>query len=111
MVIQHIEEYKPDVILSLHAPYGLVDFDGPYHAPMRFGTLPFRKLKAFTGSLGSYAGGFLGIPVVTVELENARQMPSQAAQARLWRDLLTWLQNNDSTQLMRNDQKQQMLHK
>jgi protein MpaA len=93
LVIHHIEQFKPDVILSLHAPYGLVDFDGPQLAPMRFGTLPFRKLKAFPGSLGSYAGGFLGIPVVTVELDNARQMPGSAAQARLWRDLVAWLQS------------------
>lgn len=96
LVIEQIERYKPDVILSLHAPYGLVDFDGPYQAPMRFGTLPFRKLKAFPGSLGSYAGGFLGIPVVTVELDNARQMPSQAAQSKLWRDLVAWLQTKRS---------------
>jgi hypothetical protein len=103
LVIQHIEQYKPDVILSLHAPYGLVDFDGPQQAPMRFGTLPFRKLKAFPGSLGSYAGGFLGIPVVTVELDNAREMPGQAAQARLWRDLLTWLQSKKLAKPINND--------
>lgn len=96
LVIQHIEQYRPDVILSLHAPYGLVDFDGPQQAPMRFGTLPFRKLKAFPGSLGSYAGGFLHIPVVTVELENALQMPTRAAQAKLWGDLVVWLQNQHS---------------
>lgn len=103
LVIHHIEQYKPDVILSLHAPYGLVDFDGPQQAPMRFGTLPFRKLKAFPGSLGSYAGGFLGIPVVTVELDNARQMPAQAAQARLWRDLVAWLQSKKLAKLIAND--------
>ena len=91
-MVQHIEEYKPHIILSLHAPYGLIDFDGPANnAPLRFGLLPLRKLGVFPGSMGNYAGVHLNLPVVTVELENARQMPSVADTRRMWVDLLKWL--------------------
>jgi hypothetical protein len=93
LIVQHIEQYKPHVILSLHAPYGLIDFDGPEkNAPLRFGLLPLRRLGVFPGSMGNYAGVHLGIPVVTVELENARQMPSVKEVRRMWDDLLKWLE-------------------
>ena len=93
LIVQHIEQYKPHVILSLHAPYGLIDFDGPEkNAPLRFGLLPLKRLGVFPGSMGNYAGVHLGIPVVTVELENARQMPSVKEVRRMWDDLLKWLE-------------------
>jgi hypothetical protein len=92
LMVQHIEQYKPHIILSLHAPYGLIDFDGPAkNAPLRFGLLPLRRLGVFPGSMGNYAGVHLNLPVVTVELENARQMPSVADTRRMWVDLLKWL--------------------
>lgn len=92
LMVQHIEQYKPHVILSLHAPYGLIDFDGPEkNAPLRFGLLPLKRLGVFPGSMGNYAGVHLGIPVVTVELENARQMPAQREVRRMWDDLQIWL--------------------
>jgi protein MpaA len=92
LMVQHIEQYKPHIILSLHAPYGLIDFDGPTNnAPLRFGLLPLRKLGVYPGSMGNYAGVHLNLPVVTVELENARQMPSVADTRRMWVDLLKWL--------------------
>ena len=92
LMVQHIEQYKPHIILSLHAPYGLIDFDGPANnAPLRFGLLPLRRLGVYPGSMGNYAGVHLNLPVVTVELENARQMPSVADTRRMWVDLLKWL--------------------
>jgi ribulose-phosphate 3-epimerase len=38
-----------------------------------------------------------------VTLDNAREMPGQAAQARLWRDLLTWLQSKKLAKPINND--------
>jgi murein peptide amidase A len=92
LIVDQIEQYRPHLILSLHAPYGLIDYDGvEQHAPLRFGLLPLRRLGVSPGSLGNYAGVHLGIPVVTVELENARQMPPIKDVMRMWKDLLIWL--------------------
>jgi len=97
LMVQHIEQYKPHVILSLHAPYGLIDFDGPEkNMPLRFGLLPLKRLGVFPGSMGNYAGVHLDIPVVTVELENARQMPAQRDVRRMWDDLQIWLSDFSS---------------
>ena len=92
LMVQHIDQYQPHVILNLHAPYGLIDFDGPEKsAPLRFGLLPLKRLGVFPGSMGNYGGVHLGIPVVTVELENARQMPALRDVRQMWDDLLFWL--------------------
>jgi hypothetical protein len=91
LIARHIGDYKPNVILSLHAPYNLLDYDGPNTAPLRFGQLSLRRLGYYPGSLGNYAGVHLGIPVVTVELARARQMPSVPSQRLMWADLLAWL--------------------
>ena len=34
-----VEEFKPDLIISVHAPYNLLDYDGPVPKPLRFGRL------------------------------------------------------------------------
>lgn len=100
LIVQHIEQYKPDIILSLHAPFGLIDFDGPNKKlPLRFGMLPVRRLGVFPGSMGNYAGVHLNLPVVTVELNNARQMPSVDDTRLMWSDLLKWLSDFSSRKL------------
>jgi len=72
-----IDELRPDRILTFHMPLALVDHDGPAQGLARamgaVSPLPVRRLGARPGSLGSYAGVDLGIPIVTVELpESAR---------------------------------------
>ena len=70
-----IEAMQPDRIISFHQPLGVIDYDGPgedlARAIARQSTMPVRKLGARPGSLGSYAGEDLGIPVVTIELPTA----------------------------------------
>ncbi|MBN2560710.1 MAG: DUF2817 domain-containing protein [Phycisphaerae bacterium] len=71
-----LETYHPDRIVSIHQPmnYGdaCVDYDGPGAALARAmasqAELPVEKLGGQPGSLGSYAGITLGIPIITVEL-------------------------------------------
>lgn len=75
VVEKAIKEFKPDLIISVHAPYSLVDHDGPIAFPDMKSPLPVRTLGAFPGSLGTYAGVELNIPVVTPELPNAKQLP------------------------------------
>lgn len=90
-LVEEIGRFKPDIIVSLHAPYGLVDHDGPPEAPRRIGPLTLRRLGVFPGSLGNYGGVDLQIPVVTVELAHAGIMPTPYQVSRMWTDLVAWL--------------------
>lgn len=70
--MKHIEEFKPDVIVAIHTPYGLLDFDGPSEKIKKkvvpFKSLPWRRLGTFTGSLGRYMWDERNVPVLTIEL-------------------------------------------
>lgn len=74
-VIEIIEEFKPDVILTLHAPYKVVNYDGPakdiaekiseiinYPATTDIG-------YPTPGSFGTYSGVERKIPTITLELD------------------------------------------
>ncbi len=83
-----IERYKPDKIMSVHAPLGFLDYDGPgdqkYYDLIRVEQrakylglnieansrrfVKFVDYKFFPGSLGNYAGNERKIPTYTVEL-------------------------------------------
>ena len=89
-----IEEFKPDAIVSVHAPYGVLDFDGPKHAPKKLGHLYLNLLGAYPGSLGNYAGIENDIPVITIELPHAGIMPSRNQITNIWVDLVHWLKKN-----------------
>ena len=89
-----IEQFKPDAIVAVHAPYGIVDFDGPHKPPSHLGSLHLHLLGTYPGSLGNFAGIQLNIPVVTVELPHAGIMPSKAEVNRIWVDLVRWLKFN-----------------
>lgn len=89
-----IEEFRPDLIISLHAPYNLLDYDGPVPEPMRFGRLFLNRLGVYPGSMGNYSGLFKQIPVITIELPHATAMPTQRDQQALWEDMLKWMKNN-----------------
>ncbi|MGH8460353.1 MAG: M14 family zinc carboxypeptidase [Stenotrophobium sp.] len=89
-----IRRFHPDIIISVHAPYDVLDFDGPRHPPRHFGFLDLHQLGTYPGSLGNYAGTILGLPVITLELPNARLMPTPAQIQRIWDDMLTWLDKN-----------------
>ena len=92
-----IMTFKPDVIISVHAPYAVLDFDGPpagIKPPSRFGPLKLRRLGIYPGSLGNFGGIKEGIPVVTLELPHALDMPNEEELAQVWRDMQDWLKLN-----------------
>ncbi len=89
-----IESFKPDVVISVHAPLGELDFDGPESPPRRFGELMFNRVGVYPGSLGNYGGVHRQIPVITIELVNAQQMPTDAEVKRIWRDMVIWISRN-----------------
>jgi protein MpaA len=91
-----INKYKPDKIISIHAPLGFLDFDGP--GDQKYSNLVRIEQRAkflglnieanaknlvklvdyrfFPGSLGNYAGNERKIPTYTVELPSSD--PSKA---------------------------------
>jgi len=72
IIKQLIEEYSPDRIVTIHQGLECIDYDGPGKAladrMAEYCSLPIRKIGAQPGSLGSYAGETLGIPIITFEL-------------------------------------------
>jgi hypothetical protein len=93
-LVREIQSFKPDVIVSVHAPFGVLDFDGPREPPERFGFLHLHQLGTYPGSLGNFAGVNIGVPVITLELPHAGIMPSAQQQQRIWADMLTWMEKN-----------------
>jgi hypothetical protein len=91
---REIESFRPHAIVSVHAPHGVVDFDGPPEGPGSLGGLRMKLLGAYPGSLGSYAGVLKRIPVVTVELDYAGIMPRPEDTQGMWRDLNRWVVDN-----------------
>ena len=85
-----MERWKPDLIVSVHAPYGVLDFDGPTVAPQRLGRLYLDQVGIFPGSLGNYGGVHKKVPVVTIELPSALRTPQEAEIRQMWLDLLRW---------------------
>jgi murein peptide amidase A len=83
--------FKPHLIVSIHAPYGVLDFDGPTVPPSKLGRLYLDQVGIFPGSLGNYGGVHKGMPVVTIELPNAQRTPLDAETRQMWLDLLRWM--------------------
>jgi len=100
---QVIQQYKPDRIVSIHQPLNCIDYDGPARMlAKRMGQyciLPVKKLGARPGSLGSYAGVTLGIPIITFEMLPAdTQLNSQALWSKYGRALLAAIVYPDPVQ-------------
>jgi hypothetical protein len=93
-LMSEMERFQPHVIVSVHAPYGVLDFDGPATPPKRFGRLWFNRVGVFPGSLGNYGGMHKSVPVITIELANAQAMPSKDEVRRIWQDMLNWIERN-----------------
>lgn len=93
-LVEYINQFKPDVIVAVHAPYGVVDYDGPRDGPYKLGRLYLNLLGTYPGSLGNYAGIQRKIPVVTIELPYAGIMPTNKEINSIWRDMVKWLSKN-----------------
>jgi hypothetical protein len=96
-VHQQMQEFKPNLIVSIHAPYGVLDFDGPSVPPSKLGRLYLDQVGIFPGSLGNYGGVHKGVPVVTIELPNAMRTPLDAEMRQMWLDLQRWMAGKLST--------------
>lgn len=95
-LVDKINEFDPDVIVAVHAPHGIVDYDyaGSRNGPYKLGRLHLNLLGTYPGSLGNYAGIQRKIPVVTIELPYAGIMPTESEITSIWVDLVRWLSRN-----------------
>ncbi|WP_332743058.1 M14 family murein peptide amidase A [Hydrogenophaga sp.] len=83
--------FQPHLVVSIHAPYGVLDFDGPGAPPPKLGRLYLDQVGIFPGSLGNYGGVHRGMPVVTIELPNAFRAPLEGEMRQMWTDLQRWM--------------------
>ena len=67
--LHHIDDFKPDFIVSVHTPLKVLDFDGPKVVPPKFDYLPWKSLGSYPGSLGRYMWMERSTPVLTMELK------------------------------------------
>ena len=74
-VIDVIEQYKPELIITLHAPYKIVNYDGPAkEIAEKISEIIKYPVEASIGyptpgSFGTYAGIERQIPTITLELD------------------------------------------
>lgn len=85
-LIYVIERYKPDLILTLHEPYRVVNYDGPAkEIGQKISELTGYALEEnigypTPGSFGTYCGVEKNIPTITLEL------PQNESKEVLWND-------------------------
>lgn len=72
--IAHIDDFKPDLILSIHTPYGVLDFDGPKIPPPKFPHIPWKSLGNYPGSLGRFMWVDRSKPTLTIELGSGKNV-------------------------------------
>lgn len=71
-LLKHFADFKPDFIISVHTPLGILDFDGPKHIRFpKFSPLPWLSLGNYPGSLGRYMWRDRNVPVLTIELKGS----------------------------------------
>ena len=74
-VVDIIEKYKPELILTLHAPYKIVNYDGPAEEiAKKISAIIGYPVEASIGyptpgSFGTYCGVERNIPTITLELD------------------------------------------
>lgn len=78
--MQHVADFKPDFVISIHTPLGVLDFDGPRVDMPKFSPLPWVRLGNFPGSLGRYMWVDRNVPVLTVELK-AQKLAAKSLEA------------------------------
>lgn len=73
--METVEKYKPRLILTLHAPYKIVNYDGDAlvaaNAISKIIGYPVEESIGYPtpGSFGTWAGVEKGIPTITLELD------------------------------------------
>ncbi|MDB4582570.1 DUF2817 domain-containing protein [Draconibacterium sp.] len=94
-MIEVLEKVKPDVILTLHAPLKLVNYDGPAkHMAEKIAEIcgyPVQKDIGYStpGSFGTYCGIERNIPTITLEFDEEESNKSLYNKAEAVLDYLS----------------------
>jgi len=96
--IDHIKSYSPSFIVSVHTPYGVLDFDGPNVVFPTIPGLPWKSLGHMPGSLGRFMWRDHKTPVLTVELKGMEDLEKI--------DRLERIQDASGTVAIRSSKKQ-----
>jgi murein peptide amidase A len=67
--LKHIEDFKPHMVVAIHTPLKVLDFDGPKIKPPKFDYLPWKTLGHYPGSLGRLMWFERKVPVITMEMK------------------------------------------
>lgn len=95
-VIQTIERYKPSAILTFHAPYKVVNFDGPAEEIAQkiseIINYPVQHDIGYPtpGSFGNYAGVERNIPIITLEFDEEIDVKELVEPVNKIFDYLAW---------------------
>lgn len=79
-LMEAVEDYKPDAVVTIHAPYKIVNYDGPaLELAQKISEIlnyPLQKDIGYPtpGSFGTWAGVERRIPVITVETEENKPL-------------------------------------
>ena len=84
--LQHIEDYKPHFVVSIHTPLNVLDYDGPQVKKPNYSYLPWHSLGHFPGSLGRFMWFERHVPVLTLELKD--HMPDSYAPLEKLHDVI-----------------------
>lgn len=87
--IKHIEDFKPDMIVSIHTPLKVLDFDGPKVKPPKFDYLPWKSLGHYPGSLGRLMWYEKKVPVLTMEMKE--DLPASTQPLLQLQDIIGYL--------------------
>ncbi len=98
LVAHLLEAFRPSHVVSVHAPFGCVNWDGPAEglagAMAERNGYPLRPSIGYPtpGSLGSYVGVDKGVPIVTLELPRGTSDDGfLGANREALRAALTWM--------------------
>ena len=93
-LIDVIEEYKPSLILTLHTPYKIVNYDGPAkeisEKISKIIGYPVEESIGYPtpGSFGTYAGVERNIPTITLEMDEDEDLDILYSKVKLIFELL-----------------------
>ena len=87
--LKHIEDFKPDMVVSIHTPLSVLDYDGPQIKPPKYNYLPWKSLGHYPGSLGRFMWFERKIPVLTMELKE--DLPNSTNQFLNLQDIIGYL--------------------
>ena len=103
------QRFRPEKIVSIHAPLGRYDYDGPssdldefiewLERSSRENNFPLRRYRVFPGSLGNYAGMERKIPTLTLELPSSHPQSGQVYFEQFRKTLIEILHFNPAKSL------------